>query len=164
MQGNGDTPPAIFHLSVQYHPCCPDLSLDFAHPVSYTGAMREEIRNWWEQARADYVTAQELIPIRRFYASVFFSQQAAEKALKALWLHLKRTPALTHNLVEMAEGLQAPEQVLQACIELNPDYVVTRYPDAANGVPEQMYTEESAREHLGYGERVMTWVKSLLPL
>ena len=44
---------------------------------------RKEAMDFWAQARADLATAVTLMDAGIYYASVFFSQQAAEKALKA---------------------------------------------------------------------------------
>ncbi|MFA4647432.1 HEPN domain-containing protein [Pyrococcus kukulkanii] len=52
--------------------------------------MREEARLLWEQALEDLKTVEVLIDADRYYASVFFSQQAAEKALKALYIEIKK--------------------------------------------------------------------------
>lgn len=42
----------------------------------------------------------------------------------------------THNLIELLQQLDIrDEEVVDAAMELNPDYVVSRCPDAANGVP-----------------------------
>ena len=136
--------------------------------------MREEIRNTWMQSEEDLKTAELIIEVGRFYASVFFSQQAAEKALKALYIYQKRLLPKTHNIVELASDLGAPDEVIEACQELHPDYVATRYVDAANGVPaavhevtaersEQMYSRNSAITHLEYARTVIVWTKQHLP-
>ena len=41
--------------------------------------------------------------MEKYYASVFFSEQAAEKALKALFVEKKWRMAFTHGLTELAE-------------------------------------------------------------
>lgn len=124
--------------------------------------MREEVRNSWAQALEDLKTAKLNIGIKRYYASVFFSQQAAEKALKAFYMHkLKRNP-MTHNVVSLSKDLKAPKKVVDAAIELNPEYVITRYPDAANGVPAEMFDEDSAKLHYNCGEVILDWVKRFL--
>ncbi|MFQ6043955.1 MAG: HEPN domain-containing protein [Candidatus Poribacteria bacterium] len=125
--------------------------------------MREEIQNTWMQSEEDLKTAELIIEIGRFYASVFFSQQAAEKALKALYIYQKRLLPKTHNIVELASDLGAPDEVIEACQELNPDYVTTRYVDAANGVPAQMYSRRSAITHLEYAKTVIAWTQQHLP-
>ncbi len=127
--------------------------------------MREELKAWWLQALEDLETAEATIRIKRYYASAFFSQQAAEKALKSLYIDVKKDfPPRTHNMVEIAGSLNVPENIFHAVIELNPEYVVTRYPDAANGVPAQMYTEKKASIHLEEAKRVIEWVRSQLKL
>ncbi|MFN7182334.1 MAG: HEPN domain-containing protein, partial [Planctomycetota bacterium] len=45
--------------------------------------MRKEAQDCLRQAEEDLLTAELNIKIERYYASVFFSQQCAEKALKA---------------------------------------------------------------------------------
>jgi HEPN domain-containing protein len=127
--------------------------------------MREESKNWWLQSLEDLETARVNIETKRYYASVFFSQQAAEKALKALYIEtLRDYPPKTHNMLEISRTLDVPETVLEAAIELNPEYFVTRYPDAANGVPAEMYTEKKANLHFEKAEVVIQWVKSQLKL
>ncbi len=125
--------------------------------------MREEIANTWIQAQEDLKTAEVLLETGRFYASVFFSQQAAEKALKALYMHLKNELPRSHNLVALARALDAPEAVMEAARELAPDYIVTRYANAAHGIPAEMYSERSAREHLNYAKEVLEWTRKSLP-
>ncbi|MGB9776112.1 MAG: HEPN domain-containing protein [Anaerolineae bacterium] len=125
--------------------------------------MREEIRNTWIQAQEDFKTAQVLLETGRFYASVFFSQQAAEKALKALWMEARREMPRTHNLVALARALNAPESVLEAARELTPDYVITRYANAAHGVPAEMYSQQSAQAHLDYAAEVLEWTRKQWP-
>ncbi len=41
---------------------------------------------------------------------------------------------MTHNIVELSQNLKAPLEVVEASQELNPDYMTTRYPNAANGI------------------------------
>ncbi len=121
--------------------------------------MRREAARLWEQALYDLDTAEKLLNVQTYYASVFFAQQASEKALKALHLERKRRMEFTHDLVQLTEELGAPADVIEAARELTPDYVITRYPNAANAVPAKLYTEASARVHLEYARAVVEWVK-----
>lgn len=62
--------------------------------------MRQETNLWLRQAREDLITAQVNFKGDRFYAASIFSQQAAEKALKALILERTgATPPRTHDLI-----------------------------------------------------------------
>jgi HEPN domain-containing protein len=79
--------------------------------------------------------------------------------LEDLWIHRKREVAPRfHDLVELGAGLDAPEEVRAALRRLNPEYVIARYPDAANGVPAENYDRERAAELVGLAERVERWV------
>ena len=127
-------------------------------------AMRKESARLWEQAQEDLDTADKLINVGKYYASVFFSEQAAEKALKVVYLEEKRRVAFTHDLVELAEELGAPENVSHAAAELSPDYLTTRYPNAANAVPAKLYDVTSAKMHLELSGEVLQWVKKELRL
>ena len=126
--------------------------------------MRKESSRLWEQAQEDLDTADKLLNVGKYYASVFFAEQAAEKALKAMYLEEKRRVAFTHDLVELAEELGAPENVSHAAAELSPDYVTTRYPDAANALPAKLYHAASAELHLKLSREVIGWVKKELRL
>lgn len=91
--------------------------------------------------------------------SVFASQQAAEKSLKALCLlKLKEFPK-GHSIIYLAQKLKAPKEMLSGIRDLNPEYLSTRYPDMAAGVPAELYDEQIANRHLKTAERVVKWVK-----
>lgn len=125
--------------------------------------MRREAEDWWKQANEDLKTAVVNMKNARYYARVFFSQQAGEKALKALYIEEKRMlPARRHNMVQLSKLLRAPKPVVEAALELNPEYLVTRYPNAAAGVPEQMYNRNLALIHLRSARRILKWVGNSL--
>ena len=102
----------------------------------------------------------------RYYASAFFSHQAAEKTIKAAHVEARRElPPKTHNLVELGEMLGIKDaELVEALIDLNPEYAVSRYPDAANGVPAQMYSAKIAREHYEKSVKVVEYCRKKLGL
>lgn len=101
--------------------------------------MRKEVIWWWKQAKRDLLSARNSYRSRDFYVAVFLSEQAAEKALKAAYL-LKnnKMPERTHNLLVLGKLLNFPGQKKQFIKELTSDFLSTRYPDAAMGVPADM--------------------------
>ena len=116
----------------------------------------------WAQARADYATAVTLLDAGVYYASVFFSQQAAEKALKAASIDkLQRLPK-GHNLIQMANALEGPLEVMNAAAELNPEFLATRNPESSEGVPSQNYDRRSARMHIKAAQTIIDWIKAIL--
>ncbi len=124
--------------------------------------MRPESELLWKQGLEDLKTAEVLLETGRYYASVFFSHQAAEKFLKAAFVEVKREIyPKTHNLVELGKELGLYE-VMEDLMELNPEYSITRYPDAANGLPAEMHSEFTAKKHLERARRVMLICKKLI--
>jgi HEPN domain-containing protein len=127
--------------------------------------MREPRRvamDFWSQARADLATAVTLLDAGVYYASVFFSQQAAEKALKGATIDKQGRCPKGHNLIQMANNLNAPVDVMNAAAELNPEFLLTRNPDSADGVPAQMFDKGSARLHLRCANDIVEWAKLLI--
>jgi HEPN domain-containing protein len=123
---------------------------------------RKEAMDFWAQARADLATAITLMDAGIYYASVFFSQQAAEKALKAAAAGSHSRSARGHNLIQIANSLNAPVDIMNASAELNPEFLLTRSPDVADGVPAQMYDKASARLHLRCAQDIVEWAKHLI--
>ena len=127
--------------------------------------MRPEAEAWWEQARADLRGAEQNLSTGLYYVAAFLSQQAAEKSLKALIVEKKRVlPPHSHNLADLGKLCGVPNELETALLKLNPDYVNTRYPDAANGIPSRMFNEEIAREHLAFAKRIVEWVAQQLSI
>ena len=125
-------------------------------------ALRKTWEAYWAQARADYATAVTLYDAGVYYASVFFSQQAAEKSLKAAIIRKHRKTPRGHNLILMANNLDAPIKILNAAAELNPEFYASRNPDSSCGTPSQQYDKQSARIHLFSAQMISEWCKSLI--
>ena len=121
--------------------------------------MRKHAEYNWAQARADLATAITLRDAGVYYASVFFAQQAAEKALRAASLENLRKNPRGHNLVQIADSLHAPIEVMNASAELNSDFLNTRSPEAADAIPYQIYDRESAVRHIEAAEVIIKWVR-----
>ena len=123
---------------------------------------RKEAMDFWAQARADLATAVTLMDAGIYYASVFFSQQAAEKALKAAIVDGQRRSPRGHNLIQMANSLNAPVEIMNSAAELNPEFMATRNPESVDGVPAQLYDKTSARIHLRCAQDILDWAKPLI--
>jgi len=121
--------------------------------------MREEVINWFKQAEADLRSARNSKKSFDFYMSVFASQQTVEKALKALCLYKLREFPKGHSIIYLARKVDVPERMLSGIRDLNPEYLSTRYPDMAAGIPAELYDESIAARHLKTAEQVIEWVK-----
>jgi Uncharacterized conserved protein related to C-terminal domain of eukaryotic chaperone, SACSIN len=125
-------------------------------------SIRRQSQDHWAQSKADLTTASVLRDAGIYYASVFFAQQAAEKALKAATLSLSKRNPRGHNLIQFANELEAPLAVMNAAAELNLEFLATRNPEHAEGVPAQMYDQTSAEVHLRAAETVIEWARGLI--
>lgn len=125
-------------------------------------ALRKQAHAFWAQAKADHATAVTLLDAGIYYASVFFSQQAAEKALKAAIISKQHKNPRSHHLIQMANSLDAPIDVMNAAAELNADFLASRNPDVSENVPAYAYDRRSAEVHLRAAETIMNWVKAIL--
>ena len=122
--------------------------------------MREEVKKWFEQAQEDLITARALFEKKRHYAVVIFSQQSAEKALKAVFVSLKeKIPPKIHDLAELSRLVGAPQNIFSQSEKLTVTYFSSRYPGAAPKIPAKFYTKEKANHHLKEAEVILEWAE-----
>ena len=120
---------------------------------------RKEVEQLLGQARRDLESARIIMENERFEVAAFLCHQSLEKGLKALYLHTrrKRAPA-THSLIDLGTELSAPADLQELMKGMNPDYVVSRYPEAANGVPGETYTKKMADQKLAAAKEIWKWI------
>ena len=122
--------------------------------------MRIEAERLIKQAERDLINARKNIEIEAYEVAAFLAEQAVEKFLKATWIILKaELPPHTHYLLELGQGLKMPEPLQRHLAFLNPDYTITRYPDAANGIPYELYDRETALSKIQAAEGVIGWLR-----
>jgi len=125
--------------------------------------MRKEIENWWKQANIDLKNAEMNYENGAYYVAVFLCQQATEKALKTYYMLVKKTPPeLTHSLIYLANETGVPGEFFDFLAGLTPEFVTTRYPDAAGDVPANLYTKNNTKEILDETKRFIEWLEGLI--
>ncbi len=82
--------------------------------------MEEDIQRWRDRATEDLETAKFNFRGEKYRAAAFFSQQAAEKALKALYIKRFRKLKKAHDLFLLATELNLPGDLVELCKELSP--------------------------------------------
>jgi HEPN domain-containing protein len=85
--------------------------------------------SWMLRAKKDIDTAKLLLDNGRFEESAFFSQQAAEKAMKAVIIKKSGKLRKIHDLVELGKDVRLPAELLDEAKELTMAYIYSRYPD-----------------------------------
>lgn len=122
--------------------------------------MRPEIERLLKQADRDLENARKNLTIQAYEVAAFLGQQAVEKYLKGAWVVTKKEPAPhTHALTELGDGLGVPADLRRHLADLTSDYTISRYPDAANAVPYELYDESITRTKVQNAETVITWLR-----
>jgi HEPN domain-containing protein len=126
----------------------------------------ERSRDWWVQAQADLRHAHNARSSSSFEWACFAAQQAAEKALKAVfekrqqrvWGH-----TLTHLLQALKEQEAIPAELLEQAKILDKHYIPTRYPNGlAQGAPTEFYTRQEADDAIRYSQAILRFCERLL--
>lgn len=120
--------------------------------------MREEIKNWWGQAKRDLQTAKNCYNSKDYYASAFFCHRSVEKGLKALYLDAHKSLWKIHDLVKLAKEVDVPEKITVLCSKLNPFYIQTRYPEE-DAAPADKIKESDAQKAISLAEEVLKWLE-----
>ena len=133
-----------------------------------TDKERYEARRWLETAGEDLDAARSLMESGKYSHSCFFSQQAGEKAVKALWYFLGEDP-WGHSIQRLINELPVPDaherlqSLLEAGVLLDRYYIPTRYP---NGLPDltpgQVYFKRDAEICLEASHHLLSMVGELM--
>jgi len=124
--------------------------------------------DWLAQARRDLEHARQSIGLGHFEWACFAAQQAAEKAAKALHLHLG-TEAWGHSVFELLDGLPPDRRPSNSLLDLarmlDRHYIPPRYPNAhPSGPPSQFYTRGDAEQGVAGAEAVVSYCeRQVLP-
>lgn len=133
---------------------------------------RKNAERWLKQAEDDFDTALLLRKNGKFAQACFFFQQAAEKAIKAVWYYYGEDP-WGHAVSRLIEVLPVDKirnklvtGLMDDARELDKFYIPTRYP---NGLPEglvsaDVYTERNAKDAEKMSKRIIDKIKEVAGL
>lgn len=128
--------------------------------------MREQTQWWLQTARTDQDVAHTLIREGHYAAAAFHCQQAAEKALKALFVELGHNER-THSSLELLsrlrqDGVAVEDELFHRARKLDRSYIDSRYPNGIGGPPSDFYDQRTAEELLEWSQSVMDFAQSKL--
>ena len=131
-----------------------------------TKAGMERSRDWINQAEGDLLHARNDVAGGYYEWACFSAQQAAEKAVEAVFQRLG-AEAWGHSvadlLQELAERRAVPHRLRDAALELDKAYIPTRYPNAhPAGAPRTRYTQGEATRLIGNAEDIYKFCSDLL--
>ena len=128
--------------------------------------MAERSADWFRQARRDLDSARAQRTSGFFEWACFISQQASEKALKAV-LQKLGAEAWGHSIVDLLRTLKergdVPGTLHDSAINLDRYYIPARYPNGwASGSPADYFTEEDANAAIGHSEAILRYCEGVL--
>jgi len=128
--------------------------------------MPERSQDWIEQARHDLKAAEENCMAGNYEWACFISQQAAEKALKALYQFFGGE-AWGHSDEKLLTGLQdfleITNELLNHAKRLDRLYIISRYPDGLTyGTPHDHFTKEDAHAAISSARTIFRFSQDIL--
>ena len=130
--------------------------------------MPERSKDWIKQAEKDLQHAKHSIESQDYEWCCFAAQQAAEKAVKALyqknhmdaWGH---TVSILLSELKEHHAIKAPDTLIDGAKVLDKHYIPARYPNGfENGAPFDFYTKKEAEEAVRIAKQVIEYCKSNL--
>lgn len=127
-----------------------------------------EARRWVDTAHEDIDAARVLLDKQKFSHVCFFAHQAAEKALKALWISIGEDPwghSLHKLITDMphADIKTSMQEFIEESAVLDRYYIPTRYP---NGLPDltpgKYYFQKDATLCIESAERIINKVRKII--
>jgi len=128
--------------------------------------MPDRSKDWLGQAKRDLNHAKNACEDKDFEWSCFSAQQAAEKAVKAvfLYLHGEGWGHSVYGLLKaLREKVKIPKNLLEAAKILDKHYIPTRYPNGfERGIPADYYTKREAQEAIKHAREIIKFCQSYL--
>jgi HEPN domain-containing protein len=130
------------------------------------GAVAERSADWFRQAERDLESARAQERDGFYEWACFIAQQAAEKALKAVF-QKNGAEAWGHSLAELLKALPVSTDVTgsirEAALALDRFYIPSRYPTGwAEGTPSQFISREDARNSIDNSQAIIRLCHDLL--
>jgi len=129
---------------------------------------KEDSSRWLRQAKADIKAAQGSIKNNSYEWACFQSQQAAEKALKALWYYYSFDP-WGHSAAKLIQEFpqnrikESLNSLLNKAKELDKLYIPTRYPNSLPDLtPSEIFTKEEASRAVGSSKIIIKEIGKML--
>ena len=124
----------------------------------------DEFGRWITSAQATLNSAVKDLRGGEYNWACFKSDQAAEKALRAL-LWGSGNPRYGHSLKKLYDALEGliggDDRIKEDCLRLDKYYTSTRYPYVwESGMPEEYFSESEALEAIRRAEEVLSWAKA----
>lgn len=128
--------------------------------------MASRAEDWFRQALRDLQHARDALDRKTYEWSAFAAQQAAEKAVKALYQRLgaeARGHSVTQLLAALPPSARPSDDLIESAKDLDKHYITPRYPNSyPEGAPMDFYTRAEAQRAVDGAERIIEHCKGHL--
>ena len=125
--------------------------------------MVSRAHDWLRQANRDLEHAKRSMEWRDYEWACFAAQQAAKKAVKALYQALGIevfSHSISRMLQNLSEEFRPSQELIDKAKELDRHYIPTRYPNFhPEGAPLDYYTKTDAEKAIKYAEEILTYCR-----
>lgn len=123
----------------------------------------EIISKWIDIFTEDMETATILFSKKKYLQSLFFCQQALEKALKAFYIkQFDDNYPYIHNLLDLAKINKINDKnILELFLDINPFYIEARYVTYKDGL-RKLCSKKFTSEKLEKTKEVLKWLEGKL--
>jgi HEPN domain-containing protein len=126
--------------------------------------MPSRAQDWWKQAIRDLEQAQDSQKAGRHEWACFAAQQAAEKAVKGLHLHLGQEAwgqVIARLLAELPASVAAPSDLMDQARVLENFYIPARYPNShPQGAPFEHYGPLQSEAAIRYAREIIDFART----
>jgi HEPN domain-containing protein len=126
--------------------------------------MSNRANDWFKQALRDLEQAEDSQRAGRHEWACFAAQQGAEKAVKALHLHLRQEAwghVVAKLLTELPKAVSVPEEIVEKGRVLDTFYIPPRYPNShPEGAPFEHYGPLQSDEAISYAREILEFIRS----
>jgi HEPN domain-containing protein len=120
--------------------------------------------DWYRQALRDLEQAVDSQRAERYEWACFAAQQAAEKAVKALHLHLGQEAwghVVARLLRELPQNVRVPAELIDEARSLDAFYVPARYPNGyPEGAPFEHFGALQSEQAVRYASEIVDFVRA----
>jgi HEPN domain-containing protein len=138
--------------------------IDGACPAPDTADMAQRAADWFRQAERDLEQARDSATAGRHEWACFAAQQAAEKAVKALHLHVGQDAwghVVRMLLEELPDSVTVPEELLDQARVLDAFYIPARYPNGhAAGAPADHYGKLQSEDAIRHASAIIEFARA----
>jgi HEPN domain-containing protein len=126
--------------------------------------MPSRAADWLKQSLRDMEQARDSQRAERYEWACFAAQQGAEKAVKALHLHLGQEAwghVVARLLRELPQNVNVPDELVDKARALDAYYIPARYPNGfPEGAPFEHYGALQGSEAVRYAGEIIDFVRA----